>query len=201
MCSVVGLKGYCRSECLLKLQSNVRSDGLSHFTERFISQSPARTFPESNFPLTLVKQSKSLGLVGAVRVEVQYDKVTRDIHQLPWRATPVEACHHLVGVAIQQLHHVRLVGDVEKGEVEEEGGWSRDLDGPVADTASPVLVGEVGGVDHSWWRGIISTAGSHSGCEEEHRKKRGEDGQWYLWLIVSLMCTLLLHFRSPVMLL
>lgn len=71
---------------------------------------------------TLVKQSKSLGLVGAVRVEVQYDKVTRDIHQLPRRAAPVKACHHLVGVAVQKLHHVRLVGDVEKGEVEEEGG-------------------------------------------------------------------------------
>lgn len=97
----------------------------------------------------MVKQSKSLGLVGAVRVEVHYDKVARDVHQLAWRAAPVEARHHLVGVAVQELHHVRLVRDVEEGEVEEDGGGSRDLDSPVANAASPVLVGEVRGVDHS----------------------------------------------------
>lgn len=90
-----------------------------------------------------------MSLVGAVRVEVQDDKVARDIHQIPWRAVPVEARHHLVGIAVQELHHVRLNGDVEEGEVEEDGGRAGDLHGPVAHTSSPVDVGEVGRVDHS----------------------------------------------------
>lgn len=97
----------------------------------------------------MVKRSKALSLVGAVRVEVQDDKVARDIHQLPRRAAPVKARHHLVGVAVQELHHVRLIRDVEEGEVEEDGGRAGDLHGPVAHASSPVIVGEVGGVDHS----------------------------------------------------
>lgn len=63
-----------------------------------------------------------MGLVGAVRVEVENDKVARDVHRLPWWAAPVKARHHLVGVTVQQLHHVGLVRDVEEGEVEEDGG-------------------------------------------------------------------------------
>lgn len=58
-------------------------------------------FQEIWWDLTLVKKSKSLGLVGSVRVEVQYDKVARDVYKLPWRASPVEAGHHLICVAIQ----------------------------------------------------------------------------------------------------
>lgn len=63
-----------------------------------------------------------MGLVGAVRVEVENDEVARDVHRLPWWAAPVKARHHLVGVTVQQLHHVGLVRDVEEGEVEEDGG-------------------------------------------------------------------------------
>lgn len=59
------------------------------------------TFQKIWWALTLVKKSKSLGLVGSVRVEVQYDKVARDVYQIPWRASPVEAGHHLICVAIQ----------------------------------------------------------------------------------------------------
>lgn len=123
---------------------------------------------------TLVKQSEALGLVGAVRVEVEDDKVARDVDQLPRRAAPVEPRHHLVGVAVQELHHVRLVGDVEVGEVEEDGGGSGDLDGPVANTAGGVLVGEVGGVDHPGRRGVVPPAGSYSSWERRER----EDSQW-----------------------
>lgn len=97
----------------------------------------------------MVKQSESLSLVGAVGEEVQNDKVARDVHQLPRRAAPVEAGDHLVGVSVQKLHHVRLVGDVKEGEVEEDGGGSRDLDGPVANAASAIFVREVRRVDHT----------------------------------------------------
>lgn len=108
-----------------------------------------------------------MGLVGAVRVEVEYDKVTRDVHQLPWRAAPVEARHHLVGVTVQQLHHVGLVRDVEESEVEEDGGRPGDLDGPVADAARAVLVREVRGVDHPRRGRVVSATGTHSSCKEE----------------------------------
>lgn len=77
---------------------------------------------KGNPSLTLVEQGEALGLVGAVRVEVENDEVARDVHHLPWRAAPVEARHHLVCVSVQQLHHVALVRDVEEGEVEEDGG-------------------------------------------------------------------------------
>lgn len=121
----------------------------------------------------MVKQSKSLGLVGAIREEVQDDVVARDVHQLPRRAAPVEARHYVVGVAVQDLHHVRLVGDLKEGEVEEDGVGSGHVDGPVANAAGPVLVGEVGGVDHSGRRGVVSTASPDSSWKEEHKEKSG----------------------------
>lgn len=100
---------------------------------------------------TLVQKSEALGLVGAVREEVQDDKVSCDVHQLPRGAAPVEAGHYLVGVAVQELHHVRLIGDVKEGEVEEDGEGTGDLDGPVANTTGPVLVRKIRGVDDSCW--------------------------------------------------
>lgn len=106
-----------------------------------------------------------MGLVGAVRVEVEDDEVARDVHHLPWRAAPVEACHHLVGVTVQQLHHVSLIRDVEEGEVEEDGGCSGDLDGPVADAAGAVLVREVRGVDHPRQGRVVSATRAHSSCK------------------------------------
>lgn len=115
----------------------------------------------------MVEQGEALGLVGAVRVEVEYDEVARDVYQLPGWAAPVEARHHLVGVTVQQLHHVCLVRDVEEGEVEEDGGRSGDLDGPVADAARAVLVREVRGVDHPRRGRVVSTARAHSSCKEE----------------------------------
>lgn len=109
----------------------------------------ARRSSTNKSRLTLVEQGEALGLVGAVRVEVEYDEVACDVDHLPRWAAPVKAHHHLVGVTVQQLHHVGLVRDVEKGEVEEDGGGSRDLDGPVANAAGAILVREVRGVDHS----------------------------------------------------
>lgn len=100
-----------------------RDAGLPHL-ERFPHQNPLLKFTASQGKamLTLVKQGEALGLVGAVRVEVEDDEVARHVHHLPWRAAPVEARHHLVGVTVQQLHHVGLVRDVQEGEVEEDGG-------------------------------------------------------------------------------
>lgn len=133
------------------------------------SSSPLLKFKSSRRKsrLTLVKQGEALGLVGAIRVEVEYDEVARDVHHLSRRAAPVEAHHHLVGVTVQQLHHIGLVRDVEKGEVEEDGGRSGDLDGPVANAAGAILVREVRGVDHPRWGGVVPPACPHSSCKEE----------------------------------
>lgn len=49
---------------------------------------------------TLVKQSKALGLVGAVGEEVENHVVAGYVDQLPRRAAPVEARHHPVRVAV-----------------------------------------------------------------------------------------------------
>ena len=116
--------------------------------------------------LTLVEKGESLGPVGAVGVEVQDDVVRRDVEHLPRRVAPVEACQHPVAVAVQQLHHVRLVRDVEEGEVEEEGGGARHVDGPVAHAARRVLVGEVRGVDDVRGGGVVPAAGPHLGCRD-----------------------------------
>lgn len=122
----------------------------------------------------MVKQSKSLRLVGPVRVEVHYDGVARDVHQLPRRAAPVEARHHPVGVAVQELHHVRLVGDLKEGEVEEDGAGPGHADGPVADAAGGVLVGEVGRVDHAGRSRVVPAAGSDPSWRRERQRKRGK---------------------------
>ena len=129
--------------------------------------------------LTLVEQGESLGPVGAVRVEVQDDVVGGDVDQLPWRrVAPVKARQHPVAVAVQQLHHVRLVGDVEEGEVEEDGGSAGHVDGPVAHAARRVLVGKVRGIDDIRGGGVVPAAGPHPGCSRDGGGGGGEGGQW-----------------------
>lgn len=111
--------------------------------------------------LTSVAQREAPRLVGAIRVEVDDGKVPADLDLRPlalaqWRwAAPVEARHHLAtggagaaAAAVQQLHHVRLVGQVEKGEAEEQGGGAGDLHCPVAGPARSVAVREVWRVEH-----------------------------------------------------
>lgn len=144
--------------------------------------------------LTLVKQSKSLCLVGTVWEEVEYDKVARDVDELPRRTAPVEPCHHLVGVAVQQLHHVRLVGDVEEGEVEEDGEGSRYLDGPVANTARPVLVWEVRGVDHARWRWVVPSAGANSRWRREQKNEESLVSYTHSWSLDTKLDEITLRY-------
>lgn len=96
----------------------------------------------------MVQDSKSLGLVDAIREEIQNDKIQGDIKGQRWAVPSIEADQDTVGVAIQQLHHVCRVPDVKQGEVEMDARGSWNPDGPVADPPSGIGVREVRGVDH-----------------------------------------------------
>lgn len=104
--------------------------------------------PQRQGHLTLVQHSKSLGLIDAIREEIQNDKIQRDIERQRRAAPPTEPDQDAVGVAVQQLHHVCRVPDIKQGEVEMDARGSWNPDGPVADSASGVGVREVRGVHH-----------------------------------------------------
>lgn len=69
--------------------------------------------PGTRIHLTLVQDSKSLGLVDAIREEIQNDKIQRDIKGQRWAVPSTEPDQDAVGVAIQQLHHVCRISDVK----------------------------------------------------------------------------------------
>lgn len=51
--------------------------------------------------LTLVQDSKSLGLIDAIREEIQNDKIQRDIKGQRWAVPSIETDQDSVGVAVQ----------------------------------------------------------------------------------------------------
>lgn len=116
----------------------------------------------------LVQDSKSLGLVDAIREEIQNDEVQRDIEGQRWAAPAVKADQDAVGVAVQQLHHVCRIPDIEYREVEMDARGSRNPDSPVADPPSGVGVREVRRVDHSCHGGVVPTAGAHESVKEDN---------------------------------
>lgn len=61
----------------------------------------------------LVQDSKSLGLIDAIREEIQNDKIQRDIKGQRWAVPSIETDQDTVGVAVQQLHHVCRIPDVK----------------------------------------------------------------------------------------
>lgn len=63
--------------------------------------------------LTLVKDSKSLGLIDVIREEIQNDKIQRDIKRQGRVVPSIEADQDAVGVAVQQLHHVCGIPDIK----------------------------------------------------------------------------------------
>lgn len=115
----------------------------------------------------LVQDSKSLGLIDAIREEIQNDKIQRDVHGQRRAVPAAEAGQHAVGVAVQQLHHVCGVPDVKQGEVEVDVRGSRNPDGPVADPPRGVGVGEVRGVDHRGHGRVVPAAGANESVKED----------------------------------
>lgn len=77
---------------------------------------------------TLIDQGEPLRLVRPVWVEIQDNKVCADVNNFSRWVTPVEPRHHLTGVTIQQLDHIRLVHDVEESEVKQDDRRTRDLE-------------------------------------------------------------------------
>lgn len=132
--------------------------------------------------LTSIAQREASRLVGAVREEVDNGKVPVNLDFRPlalmhrWRAAPVKAGHHLAtgAAAIQQLHHVRQVGQVKEGEAEVQCSGAGDLHCPVAGPARFVAVWEVRRVKDPRWGGVVPPAGTHLGCrvEEDKRERR-----------------------------
>lgn len=112
----------------------------------------------------MVQDSKTLGLIGSVRVKVEYDKVSGDVDRGARWVSPIKASHHVIRVPIQQLYHVSLVNDFEEGEVEQDGRGARHLYGPVAGPACAVVVREVWGIHHGGGGGVVTPTGPHTCC-------------------------------------
>lgn len=135
-----------------------------HLSQRLVGSGPLlwRVFLDG-----LVQDSKSLGLIDAIREEIQDDKVQRDVKGQRWAVPPVETDQDAVGVAVQQLHHVCRIPDVKQGKVEVDVGGSRDPDGPVADPPCGVCVGKVGGIDHGSHGRVIPTTGTDQSVKDD----------------------------------
>ncbi len=67
----------------------------------------------------MIKNRKPLRLIRPVWVKIQNDEVCSDVHDVPRWIAAIKSCHHLIGEAIQQLHHISLIHDIEESEVEQ----------------------------------------------------------------------------------
>lgn len=76
----------------------------------------------------MIKNRKSLCLICPIREKIQNDEVCSDVHNVPRWIAAIKSCHHLIGVAIQQFHHISLVHDIEESKVEQNDGSSWNLE-------------------------------------------------------------------------
>lgn len=106
-------------------------------------------------------------MIDAIREEIQNDKIQRDVKRQRWAVPPIETDQDTVGVAVQQLHHVCGIPDVEQGEVEVDVRGSRNSDGPVADPPRGVGIGKVRGIDHCGHGRVVPAAGTNESIKED----------------------------------
>jgi len=76
----------------------------------------------------------------------------------------------MIGIAIQQFHHICSIFDFKKGKAEVNLRCSWNLYGPVTDLACAVCVGKIWGIDHSCSSSVIPSTGTNKGCVEEREK-------------------------------
>ena len=67
--------------------------------------------PQRQGHLTLVQHSKSLGLIDAIREEIQNDKIQRDIERQRRAAPPTEPDQDAVGVASSTMSAESLISN------------------------------------------------------------------------------------------
>lgn len=77
----------------------------------------------------------------------------------------------MIGVAIQQFHHICSIFDFKKGKAEVDLRCSWNLYGPVTDFACAIRVGKIRGIDHSCSRSVIPSTSTNEGCEKKRREE------------------------------